>query len=283
MVLRGKLPVMRTLPQRAPVRLIRRVIEKSGADDVGTLGAALTYQTLLSLIPIVLLAASVVGFVFDGDATRTQRWIEAIAGAVPGLEDAVGRSIEALVDARLQAGLIAVATLVWTGSAMAGTGSHALARIFGVSERRWHVKRLRSLLELLVLGTAALVAIALTSFLPAGSGALLSIGALAIGFAVDLAMFLLVYVVLTPPGGPPIRGHLPGAMLVTLTWTALKLAGGWYVRIVVIRASAIYGTIGALIGLIAILSLAARAFLFGAELSAVLGLSRRREAPTGRS
>lgn len=274
---------MRTLPQRAPVRLIRRVLDKAGGDDVGTLGSALTYQTLLSLIPIVLLATSIVGFLFADDPARAERWTDAIAGAVPGLEEAIGRSIESLVDARLQAGLIAVAALAWTGSAMAATGSHALARIFGVPERPWHLKRLRSLLELLVLGTAALLAIALTSLLSAGSTPLLGVIGLALGLAVDLGMFLLVYVVLTPPGGPAARGHLPGALLMTVVWTVVKLLGAWYVAFVVTRASAIYGAIGALIGLLAVLSVAARAFLYGGVVSAVTGLSRRREGSTARS
>jgi membrane protein len=274
---------MRTLPQWAPVRLVRRVLDKAGADDVGTLGSALTYQTLLSLIPVVLLAASIVGFLFADDPERAERWTDAIASAVPGLEEAIGRSIESLVNARLQAGVIAVAALAWTGSAMAGTGSHGLARIFGTAERPWHLKRLRSLLELLVLGAAALGAIALTSFLPAGTGAGLGLLGLALGLVVDLGMFLLVYVVLTPPGGPPARGHLPGALLMTFVWTALKLLGAWYVAFVVTRASAIYGTIGAVIGLLAILSIAARSFLYGAVLSAVTGLRRPPGGSTERS
>jgi membrane protein len=240
---------MRTLPQRAPIRLIRQVIERAGANDVGTLSAALTYQTLLSLIPVVLLAASIVGFVFADQPERAAHWIDTIAGAIPGLEEAIGKNIDALVDARLQAGVIAVAALAWTGSAMAGTGSHALARIFSLPERRWYLKRIRSLLELLVLGAAALAAMVLTSLLPAGTGPVLGLVGLLAGLAVDVAVFLLVYLLLTPPGGPSARGHLPGAI----------------------------------IGLVAIVSLASRAFLYGAEFSAVRGLSRPTAATTARS
>lgn len=265
---------MRTLPQRAPVRLVLRVIGKAGADDVGTLAAALTYQTLLSLIPIVLLGASAIGYLFEGDPVRTAHWISVIAGSVPGLEQAVGRSIDAMVSARLEAGVIAIAALAWTGSAMAGTGSHALARIFGVPERRWQVKRLRSLLELAILGSVALLTIGLTAVLPAGSTALLGLLATMLAFAIDLGMFLLVYVVLTPPGGPGARGHLPGTFVMAIAWTLLKLAGGWYVAVVVVHASAVYGAIGAAVGLVTIISLAARAFLFGAELSSVRSLNR---------
>jgi membrane protein len=274
---------MRTLPQRAPVRLIRRVIEKGGQDDLGTLGAALTYQTLISLIPIVLLAASIVGFIFADDPEKAARWIDTIAASVPGLEEAVGRSLQSLVNARLEAGVIAVLLLAWTGSAMAGSGSHALARICELPERVWYVKRLRSLLELLILGAAALGALVLTSVLPTGTGTALGLLAVAVALVIDVLVFWLVYVILTPPGGPPALDHLPGAIVMALVWTVLKLLGAWYVQLVVTKASAVYGAIGAVIGLVAIVSIAAKAFLYGAELSMVRRELNPRGGPTARS
>jgi YihY family inner membrane protein len=278
---------MRTLPQRGPVRLARRVLEKAGVDDAGTLSAALTYQALLSLIPVVLLGVSVVGFVFSSNPERAEELIDAIAGAVPGLEEAVGNSIDALVASRLEAGILALIGLVWTGSSLAASGSHALAKVFAVPERRWQTKRLWSLVELALLGALALGAIALSVLLPAGTDTGWGIAATLAAAVVDFWMFLVVYVVLTPPGGPPWRGHVPGAIVMAVAWTLLKLVGGWYVAFVVVRASAVYGTIGAVIGLLAILSIASRAFVYGAELSAIRRPTRppvtRDAGPTARS
>ena len=256
---------MRTLPQRGPIPLIRAVITRAGDRDAGTLAAALTYQALLSIVPVVLLAGAVVGFVFADDPERAARWVREITATIPGLEEILGTNVQALIDARVQAGLIALAVLAWTGSSLAGRAAHALAKMFGLVERPWYGKRLWALLELVVLGVAVLAGIGLTALTATGAGPLPFVAAATL----DLVLALLLYVVLTPRGGPSWRGHLPGAIAFTVAWVLLKTFGAWYVDVVVTRASAIYGTIAAVFGLLAILSIASSAFVHGAALSAV--------------
>jgi uncharacterized BrkB/YihY/UPF0761 family membrane protein len=256
---------MRTLPQRRPLPLIRAVLDRGGRADAGTLAAALTYQGLLSGPPLLLLGGAIVGFVFADDPARVDRWLETVSGSLPGLEGLLGDNVRALIDARLQAGLVALAALVWTGSSLAGRAAHAMAKIFGLVERPWYRSRLWALLEVAVLGTAALAGVWLTALTSAGAGPLPWLAAVLL----DLAFALLAYAALTPPGGPTIRGHLPGAIALASTWTVLKLAGGWYTEVVVARASAVYGTVAAIVGLLAIVSIAANAFVYGAALSAV--------------
>jgi membrane protein len=257
---------MRTLPQWAPVRLARRVLARGSAIDAGTQAAALTYQALLSVIPLVILAGAVIGFVFAGDPARADELTEDVASAIPGLEEVVGRSIDALVDARVSAGLIALAALVWTASSLAGRSAHVIERAFELPDRSWVRKRLTSLLEIVVVGSITLGALTLTSFAARVGG----IAATAVGLLMDVVAALLVYVVFTPHGGPGWRAHLPGAAVLGLAFTVLTIAGEWYVRLIVGRATAVYGTVAAIIGLLAILSIACQAFVYGALLSAVL-------------
>lgn len=255
---------MRTLPQRAPVRLIRRVVARAGTIDASTLAAALTYQALLSLISLVLFAGAAIGFVFADDPAKAQHWMDQVEEAIPGLEQVVGRSIDALVDARVQAGIIAVLALVWTASSLAGRATHAIVKAFGLPDRPWVRRRLLALVEILAVGTIALAGIALTSLTRTAGVALL------LGLAVDLVAALAAYVLLTPGGGPGWRTHLPGSMLFGLTLGVLTIAGGWYADVVVARASAVYGAIAAIIGLLAVLSLGSHAFIYGAVLSQVI-------------
>jgi uncharacterized BrkB/YihY/UPF0761 family membrane protein len=217
-------------------------------------------------VPLVLLAGAVLGFVFAGDPSAASRWLSRVAEVIPGLEQVTGQSFDALVQGRVQAGIIGVAALAWTGSSLAGRAAHTLARVFELPERPWYRKRLWALAELAVVGAASLVGIGLTALTSTGGGPLPWIGAAVL----DLVVALLAYRILTPPGGPSLRAHLPGALLLAGGWTALKLAGGWYVEVVVARATAIYGTIAAIVGLLAIFSLAANAFVYGAELTAAL-------------
>jgi uncharacterized BrkB/YihY/UPF0761 family membrane protein len=229
---------------------------------------------LLSAIPLVLLAGSILGMIFAGEPERVDRALDAITGAVPGLEEVVGRSLDALIEERVQAGIIAVVALAWTGSALAARSGHALARIFGLTERRWYRKRLWALLEIMILGALALTGIWLTTLTSVGAGPLPWIA----GLALDLGVALVGYRLLTPPGGPSLREHLPGAVALAITWTALKTFGSWYAEVVVTRAAAVYGAIAAVIGLLAILSIAAHAFVYGAEFTAIMR-DRPRPAP----
>jgi membrane protein len=261
------------------VRVAVRVAERSTDDDISTYAAALTYQALLSLVPAILLAASVIGFVFAGNQAVQDRWIEEITAAAPWLEDLLGRNIESLVSGRVQAGIVALAGLAWTGSTLAARGARALGTIFRVPPSLWLRRRLRALIELAVVGLLIAVSVGLTSLLPAGAG-LVGMMSSVLALFLDLALFLAVYVIVTPPGGPPWRAHLPGVVLFGLAWTLLKLTGGWYTQYVVTRATAIYGAISAVIGVLAILALAAWAFLYGAELSAVLQERKRDELTT---
>ncbi len=86
----------------------------------------------------------------------------------------------------------------------------------------------------------------------------------------ELAFFAGTYAVLTPGDGPALREHLPGAIVMTVGWTTLKIVGGLLVVSVVNRSSALYGTIGAVFGLLLFLRVAASLYLVGAELSALL-------------
>jgi membrane protein len=239
--------------------------------DAGTQAAAMTYQALLSVIPLVLLAGAVIGFIFAGNPARADRLIEEVADAIPGLELVLGRSIDALVDARVQAGLIAIVALLWTASSLAGRSTHVIVKAFGLPDRSWVRRRVMSLIEIVLVGAVALGAIVLTTL----ASDVASIVGVVVGLGTGLVAALLAYVVFTPRGGPGWRRHLPGAAVLAATATLLTLLGEWYARLIVGRATAVYGTVAAVIGLLAVLSIASQAFVYGAVLSAVLADDER--------
>ena len=258
------LPEVQKLNQWRSVRLALAVHRRASADDVGTLAPAVTHAAFLSLFPILLLALSAVGFLLAGHPDRVREWVDAITGAIPGLADLVGRNLKAAVDGRIATGLVGLLGVMWAASGLANALQHALGVVFRSKGGSALRRRSRSLAIMGGLGVVGLASIALTSWAVA-----LVWSGVVVGVAVDLGFFLLAYRGLTP-GGPSFRRHLPGAVVMAVAWTALKVAGSWYAIRVVGRATALYGTVGAVFGLLAILSLASRAFLYGAELSAVL-------------
>jgi YihY family inner membrane protein len=245
------------------------------------MSAALAFQAFLSLFPLMLLSLSVAGFLLAGDPAE---WLRRFFDAVPGIGSLLEGNLDAVVEARAGLGLLAMAGVAWAASGLTGRASDALARIFRVPGRSPVRRRLRSIVSMLVLGAALFVALV-------ASGAIATVHAegwwalamrvltLVAVAALELAFFAGTYAVLTPQPGPAVRAHLPGALLMTAGWEVLKLAGGLLVVTVVTRSSALYGTIGAIFGLLVFLRAGASLYLAGAELSALL--AETRAASTG--
>jgi uncharacterized BrkB/YihY/UPF0761 family membrane protein len=58
--------------------------------------------------------------------------------------------------------------------------------------------------------------------------------------------------------------------VMTIGFELLRLFGGWYVGRFVTKASALYGSIAAIFGILIFLRLAMWLFLYGAEISSIL-------------
>ncbi len=257
------------------------VWERASRDAVGMLAAALTYYLFLSLFPLLLLGLSVLGFVLS-DPAEQARWAHRLTGAVPGLEPLLGRSLRAVVRGRTGAGAVALAGLLWTSLGAAEAGRAVLARVF---RRRpagnQLVQKLRSVVSLGLIGLVAASSTAATALLVGGvGGPLRPLGYLAT-LAVDAGLFLVLYRSLTPGPGPSWRDLLPAALVMSAGWTALKVAGTWYALRVVARATAVYGAFAAALGVLAVLHVATRVFVYGGEVAAELMGRRGRLAGEG--
>src|ERR671925_1950224 len=114
------------------MRTVRRVVETAlathrryGADAGGFMGAALTYNAFLSLFPLLLLGASVLGFVLANDPSLRRQATETLATALPGLGSVMGENIDAMARARSATGIIGLVWLLWTGTGVADAASLA--------------------------------------------------------------------------------------------------------------------------------------------------------------
>jgi YihY family inner membrane protein len=260
-------------------RVVARVLEvnsRYGADGGGYLSAAMTYYGFLSLFPLILVALSVIGFVLAHNAAAQADWAAKIAGSVPGLGSLIGKNISSVVAKRAGAGAIGVIGLLWSGTALVNASGYALSRIFRRPEVQGLVKqKVWSVSSTIGLGLVALIGVAIGGAVGgvhahSWAGVLLAIAAVIVTYALDCVLFLASYRVLTAGGGPPLRNLWPGALLAAAGWTALKVAGTWYAARTVANASQVYGTFGTVVGALALLYLASRLFLYGAELNVVL-------------
>lgn len=265
-----------------------RVQDRYEADAGNQLAAAMGFFGFLSLFPVLLLALSVAGFVLADDPGRQAQIVSTIESAIPGLgaaaggdgdQTVVGQAMESITANPGAVGLVGLLTLLLAGLRIVDSAMTATQRIFRVEVEISPVKKkLRQLGALLGLGLLAL----------AGAVAASSVGALVdqlaspldtvagvvtplVALGLDFALFIVAYRVLAAGEGPAWGELVPGALLAAIGWTALKVFGATYVAGQVARANELYGTLGGVIGLLLLLFLAGRLYVYGAELAAVRG------------
>ncbi|HEX9376191.1 MAG TPA: YhjD/YihY/BrkB family envelope integrity protein [Actinomycetota bacterium] len=266
------------------VSLVVAVNDRYGADSGGYMAATIAYYGFFSILALTALALSVVGFVLAGDPAAQQRFVDTLTGSIPGIGGLIGDQIHPLVKARFVTLAVGLVGLLLTGTGAVNASGWALGRIFRVGEYRgfWK-KKAWSLASLMGLGVIALIGTSVAGVV-AGVGAtgwwsvLLWMAGLLVSFALDFVLFIVAYRILLQRRGPAWRQLVAGAVLAGAGWTLLKLLGTWYVSRTVASSQAVYGTFGTMVGILALLYLAARLFLYGAELNAVL-IERRGNAP----
>jgi len=273
--------LLASLPPRVGriVTFLRDVHERARAVAVDQLSAGVAYFGFLALIPVLLLATSVAGFLLD-DVEAQRTVATAITSALPGLDAAVqpGGALDALlttlVRRRSQLGLVGAVSLLLVALRLAASLMAGVELAFHAPRTKGVGARLRQLAALGALGVVAVVGFAATGvtsgllggLLPFLPGPVLSVATFAVGAVFDVLLFLVAYTVLSPFAW---RVHLPGALLGAVGWTALKVFGATYVGIRLQSAGAVYGTLAGVATVLVLLYVMARLFLTGAVLSAV--------------
>ena len=273
---------------RVIVEPVRAIAARYEDDDLPTHAGALTYGAFLSLPPLLLLATSVIGFTIS-DPAKQQQVIDSLIDQIPGLDAVAGSLVDSLVSGRVAVGLIAIPGVLWAASGFVARLRHALGVVFGTPWSGLITGRFRGMVVSIPLFTGLLIVLALpgsvTGFV--GSGAvsrLVEVLTYLVVFVAGIAFFIVVFRFVTPPCPLSWRDHVPGAVVATLGWLLIQWFGALYVARVVSRSSALYGTLGAIFGLLAFLYAATYLLLLSAELSQVLWERRtRKDPPSGQA
>jgi uncharacterized BrkB/YihY/UPF0761 family membrane protein len=241
-------------------------------DQLGVHAGSLTYGVFLAIPPMLILGLTVLSLVLRNDVAAQQRVVDSVTAMVPGLDQVVHSQFDQATARQLGTGLAGIVALLWAVSSVAVRVRTALGVVFRTGVPTLLTGRVSGtgIGLLTVAGFAAFatsIGWVLALPLPGWAQALLL---LAIGVA-GVALVLFVYWALTPPGTdrPTVRDHLPGALAFLVMGLLLERVGAFYVANVVARATALYGAIGAIFGLLAFLYVAMWTFLVGAEASQI--------------
>ena len=264
-----------------PVAVIYKYVDDQG----NYLAALVTYYGFLSMFPLLLLAATILGYVLHGDAGLQHRVLSSALVDFPIIGNQLQEDVHGYSGSSL-AVVVGVVVGLYGALGVAQAGQNAMNIVWGVPRNRRPnplSARLRSLRVLTVLGAGVLATTALSvlattaqSFLgPLQLGVVARIVVIGLSAVLDIALFMVAFRVLTTEE-LSLRDVAVGAVIAGVAWQVLQDAGGWYLGRKLGRSSQVYGTFAVVFGLLAWIYLEAVVVVWCAELNAVL---RRRLWP----
>ena len=251
-------------------------------DDMWTFAAALAYHTLFALFPFLLFLVAAFSFVdapelFEGLLAQSRRFLPREAQAT--VAEVVGE-----VRGQREGGLLSLGIVgaVWIASGGVRSTMHAMNVAYDVPEgRRWWKRYLVSVVYTLALAVLVMLATLLMVLGPramawaleglgAGEGLTDALSWLRLPLSLLLAWGAIVLAYFAAPN---VRQRLPlvlpGAVLAVVLWAAVSFGFQLYVARFS-RYSLTYGSIGAVVMLLAYFYLSSLVLLLGAELNAAI-------------
>ena len=245
-------------------------------DDQGVyLAVIITYYAFLSVVPLLLLATSILGFLLFDDPTLRARVINSAVANFPVVGDQLGRpeGLRGSTRAVVFGGAFALYGSMGLGVAVQNA-LHTAGAIPRNSRPDPIRLRLQSLGLLATGGLSFILLLAVSTTAQVAGSKYAWLGG-ATSYVVHAVTFLVMTAVLTfllREGGGRVqtfRATAPGAIFIALGWLLVQLVSTTLVRHGFQRASSMNQTFGLILGLLAVAYLLALILVFGIEINVV--------------
>ncbi|MBN6036910.1 YhjD/YihY/BrkB family envelope integrity protein [Amycolatopsis sp. 195334CR] len=239
--------------------------------------ASITYFSLLSVVPMLMVAFSVAGYVLAGQPELLKELSDGILRVVPGpLGEGVGELLGKLIEQRTSVGVFGLLIGLYSGWNWINSLRDALTAMWDQDRTDPPLLQMifKDFLALLSLVAALIVSFALTvsggafgDWLLRLTGldhtgwaaTLLGIGSVVLALLANALVFLWVLVKL-PRQPVGTRSGVRGAIAAAIGFELLKQAGGIYLRLV--SSSPTGAAFGSVIGVLVFISLVSRMLVF---------------------
>ena len=272
--------------------VLKRTVQEFRDDNLTDWAAALTYYSVLSIFPALIVLVSVLGLIGD---SATQPLLDNLGKVAPGpAKDIFTSAIKDLQSGKGSAGLlffVGLGAAVWSASGYVAAFMRASNAIYDIDEGRpvWKTLPVRVVLTLVLLVLLAISAsaVVLTGGLAQEVGDLVGLGSTALTvwdiakwpvllFVVSF-MFALLYWAAPNVRQPGFRWISPGGMLAVVLWVIASAGFAFYVGNFG-SYNKTYGALGGVIVFLIWLWISNIAVLLGAEFNAELERGRAIEA-----
>lgn len=262
------------------IRAFTRYSDRLGSQFAG----AITYFSFLALVPILMVAFSVVGFVLAGRPDLVTEIADKISGQLPGdLGSDISKVIDTAISSRLTVGIVGLLVALYSGINWMGNLREAVRAQWrpqfeepAETKDNFFVALFKNLVNLAGLGIAIVVSVALTSI---GTGAqtylldLLGLSdvtwlspvfvilAFAIAIAADVLIFFWLYSRLPEEHyRPPRKALWRGALAAAVAFEVFKFALTFLLpKVTTTATGAVFGSV---IGLLFFINLVSQMLLF---------------------
>ncbi|MFP3974709.1 MAG: YihY/virulence factor BrkB family protein [Dehalococcoidia bacterium] len=268
------------------IAFLKDVVNEFLTDNCPHLAASISYYSLLSLFPLTLALASVLGFLSASPQTQ-ERMIESIGGFLPIPSAFITRTIEGIVASRGAASAIGTIGLLWGGSAVFNAIRKSLNTAWGIREpRNFLVDRGLELSMMIGVGLLLLISLGLGTTLSVLQKYDLTVFGIeflnrnffwdmcitAVSTGLAFLTFLFLYKVI-PNTEVRWRDVWGGALLAAVGFEVTKQVFVWYTTNFA-HYNLIYGSIGTIIALLVWIYISALILLFCAKVTSVYSRHR---------
>jgi membrane protein len=260
--------------------LIKAAALKWNADNCVRLGASLSYYTLFSLFPLILVVLTIIRLLLANSEAAQAVILNGLSSITGGFREDFVLALEAAQETRRASGIIGSITLVLGASWVFGELVSAFNIIWGLQapSRGGPLEFLRAtvfsfalvlagaFLLLVSMIVSALLAV-LGKFmqtLPGGVG-VWSIAQIAINLCVLTLIFALLFKYL-PQTYVAWRDVWIGAIFTAILWSLLQFAIAYYITL---SSYQNYGAVGSILALVAWVYLSSQVLFFGGEFTAI--------------
>jgi membrane protein len=264
--------------------MVKEAFKDWNEDNAPRLGAALSYYTIFSIAPLLLISIAVAGLVFGAEAAQG-RVVVQIQGLVGR---AAAEAIQGMLESARKPGQGILATIFGAVTLLFGAGG-AFNELRGALDVIWEIpprkgggllamirERLASFAMVLVVGFLLLVSLVISAGISAfevtgtfpGSGVVLQVVNNGVSLAVITVLFALIFKYL-PDAHPPVawKDIWVGAFITAALFTLGKYGIGFYLGRSSVASA--YGAAGSVVLLLVWVYYSAQILFFGAEITQV--------------
>jgi len=277
----------------------KRTIAEFREDNLTDSAAALTYYTMLSIFPALIVLVAILGLVGQYPQT-TDKLLQIVADLGPSSAvDTFRGPIEGVVRNKSGAGillLVGLATALWSASGYIGAFTRASNAIYEIEEGRpfWKLRPAQLLITIAMVIMLALVGIAIVLTGPVAEAVAkpIGLGGAAVTawniakwpvvLAVVMSMLAVLYYWAPNVRQPGFRWITPGSVAAVVVWIIASAGFALYVANFGSYDKA-YGSLGGVVVLLVWLWISNIAVLLGAELNAELERERELQDGDGRA